>query len=193
MGRICGGTRRVTTVTPRMGAVNYRVQRGDTLTAIAIRFQVDVASIQERNDLSEDDQLKAGDVLIIPLGPENAPVGTPTATPTPHFAVAPPLVAPADHAQFQAEDTPLLRWVSVGLLPDDVWYAVQLDYVDFHLHDPAPLLTKATSLRLDAALQPPPEATTNDILWWVQLMRLTPEGALQPTSPKSEVRSFSWP
>lgn len=181
------------TATPRVGAVNYRVQRGDTLEAIAIRFQVSVADIQARNKLENPEQIQAGDVLVIPLGTEATPVGTPTATPTPYYAVAPVLITPPDHAQFRVDEQPLLRWVSVGVLPPDVWYAVELDYVDYTLSDPAPLLSKGTSMRLSPTLRAPDEANSSSILWSVQLVRVGADGTITPTSPQSNVRVFRWP
>lgn len=44
----------------------YRVQPGDTLYAIAQRFQIDPQTIIERNALSRPEQLKIGMLLVLP-------------------------------------------------------------------------------------------------------------------------------
>jgi LysM repeat protein len=50
-----------TTITPR-----YTVARGDTLTKIARRFNVDVAAIASANHLANLNQITPGQVLVIP-------------------------------------------------------------------------------------------------------------------------------
>jgi LysM repeat protein len=45
----------------------YTVKTGDTLDSIAQKFGVSVISIVAYNDISQNDQLHAGDVLKIPL------------------------------------------------------------------------------------------------------------------------------
>jgi LysM repeat protein len=57
--------------------VRYTVARGDTLTAIARRFHVDVAAIASANHLTNTDQLNPGQVLIIPPAPPVRLVITP--------------------------------------------------------------------------------------------------------------------
>jgi len=46
----------------------YTVQAGDTLWAIASRFEVTVQSLVEANELLEPDRLQPGQELIIPIG-----------------------------------------------------------------------------------------------------------------------------
>jgi LysM repeat protein len=49
--------------------VRYTIAPGDTLSAIAGRFGVPVASLLEANQLANADQLAAGQVLVIPAPP----------------------------------------------------------------------------------------------------------------------------
>lgn len=179
------------TPTPRTGSANYRIQRGDTLSAIAIRFQVPAEDILAANDIADPDNLTAGEVLIIPFGPEATPDLEATITPTPSYD-PPLLVAPHDLSEFVADPAPLLRWVSAGLLEEDEWYEVHLQYADPRITDPAPRLTKATSLRPDAALRPPPGASSAEMRWWVRLVRVRDDGLILPLSSSSPVRRFRW-
>lgn len=70
------------TVTPT--PVIYAIQRGDTLGAVAARFGVTVAALQETNGIADPRSLRIGQELIIPAiaGPAD-PAVTPTLTPIP--------------------------------------------------------------------------------------------------------------
>lgn len=84
------------TVTPT--PVIYAIRRGDTLGAVAARFGVTVATLQETNGIADPRSLRIGQELIIPAlaGPAD-PAMTPTLTPVPvtytvqnlYFAVLP--------------------------------------------------------------------------------------------------------
>ena len=78
---------------PTPGPVVYVVQPGDTLTGIALQFNVDPIAIQERNNLLDADNLTVGATIIIPgAQPQTASSGgetgetasgtTPVATPS---------------------------------------------------------------------------------------------------------------
>lgn len=72
--------------TPR-GEQEYRIQAGDTLGAIAIRFGVTVDEIMRANDITDPDRLVVGVILIIPAEvqeqpPEAEETSTPTVTQT---------------------------------------------------------------------------------------------------------------
>ena len=177
---------------PLTGLINYAVEPGDTVEAIAIRFQVDPTVILENNDIPDPNQLQVGQVLIIPVG-ATTPTATPgpTATPTPH-AHPPQLISPPNGMVYVGEPGPLLRWVADRILPEDVWYQVGLAYADSHLPQPEPILTKASSHRLDERLRPPPGARSPEIRWWVRLVRVLPDGELRPVSPPSPARWFEW-
>jgi LysM repeat protein len=180
------------TATPITGKINYQTQRGDTVSTIAIHFQVEPSVILENNDIENPNDIAPGQVLLIVLGPEPEPVeGEPTPTPTPGYE-APHLIAPHDGAEFAREPRPLLRWVTAGLLPDDVWYEVHIVYRDRHLQTPPPILTKANSVRLDEELHPPFDAVSPEIRWWVRLVEVQPDGEAIPVGPVSELRVLAW-
>ena len=177
---------------PLTGLINYPVEEGDTVEAIAIRFHVPPTVILENNDIPDPNKLQAGQVLVIPMGTVT-PEATVNASPSPTPEAQPPmLISPADGSVFAGETGPLLRWVADGLLAEDVWYEVTLAYADAHLPDIAPTLTKASSLRLDSALRPPAESDSTEIRWWVRLVRMLREDEIVPISPASPVRWFEW-
>ncbi len=177
---------------PLTGLLNYAVEPGDTVQGIAIRFQVDPAVILENNDIPDPNNLQVGQVLIIPRGTITpTPEAKPLATPTPHEH-APQLISPSDGEVYVGQPGPLLRWVAERILPDDVWYEVGLRYADPHLPAPDPILTKASSYRLEEALRPPVGAASPEIRWWVRLVRVQRDGSVRPISPPSAIRSFEW-
>ncbi len=177
---------------PLTGLINYPVEPGDTVEAIAIRFGVDQTVILENNDIPDPNKLQPGQVLIIPVGTVTPTVAPgPTATPTPH-AHPPQLISPPDGVVYVGEPGPLLRWVADRILPEGVWYQVGLAYADRHLPKPDPILTKASSHRLDARLRPPADASSAQIRWWVRLVRVLPDGEIAPISQPSPVRWFEW-
>jgi len=172
---------------PLTGRINYPVEPGDTVEAIAIRFHVDQTAILENNDIADPNKLQVGQVLIIPVGTTTpTPDLGPTPTPTPQ------LISPPDGVVYVGQPGPLLRWVADRILPEDVWYQVGLAYADPHLQNPDPILTKASSYRLDESLRPPPGAVSPEIRWWVRLVRVLPDGEIVPVSPPSPVRSLEW-
>jgi murein DD-endopeptidase MepM/ murein hydrolase activator NlpD len=121
----------------------YKVQLGDTISAIAGLFGVSAQEVMAANDISDPTQLRVGRTLVIP-GPE----GVSTAQPTPTLAVAatatakatatetgdtmrysaPMLTSPSDGASYSggAQEIIELRWESVGSLGSDEEYVVHL-------------------------------------------------------------------
>ncbi len=177
---------------PLSGLINYPVEEGDTVESIAIRFNIPTTAILENNDISDPNKLVTGQVLIIPVGTITpTPALTPTATPEPTVQ-APVLISPPDGSVYAGQIGPLLRWVAEGLLPDDAWYEVGLAYADTHLPHIDPIHTKASSVRLNEALRPPPESVSSEMRWWVRLVRIAPDGKVSALSPASPVRSFEW-
>jgi LysM repeat protein len=78
-------TGRVTPATPatRPTPVVYVVEEGDTLGAIAIRFDVSVEALQSANGIDDPARLRVGQELVIPVeGSEPVAVRTATGTPT---------------------------------------------------------------------------------------------------------------
>ncbi len=69
------------TITPT--PVIYTIQPGDNLLAIARRFDVDLAALQETNGILDPRSLQIGQQLIIPRREETEAEGVATPTPTP--------------------------------------------------------------------------------------------------------------
>jgi LysM repeat protein len=67
---------------PQMAEMEYSVEAGDTLGAIAVKFNITVAEILEANEIPNPDALEVGQVLVI-------------------FR---PLVAPATHTSLPPEE-----------------------------------------------------------------------------------------
>ncbi len=72
----------VETLTPEGELFTYIVQPGDTLMALAIRYETDLETLRRLNDLGSDN-IQAGQPLEVPLKPGMTAEGAPTATPTP--------------------------------------------------------------------------------------------------------------
>ncbi|MCA1554356.1 MAG: LysM peptidoglycan-binding domain-containing protein, partial [Chloroflexi bacterium] len=81
------------TPTPRPASVQYTVQQGDTIGAIAQKYGTTVDAILRANNLPRPEALRAGQVITIPLptpvptatgsvGPNATPIPPPAATPT---------------------------------------------------------------------------------------------------------------
>jgi LysM repeat protein len=76
--------------TPTSPPVTYIVQAGDSLSAIATRFDVPVEAISEANGIQDPNMIRAGQELIIP-GPTPIPTATVLPTITPTASVPPQL------------------------------------------------------------------------------------------------------
>ena len=71
---------------PTWTPVVYIVQPGDSLSGIALRFDVPIQDLSEANGIEDPNVIRAGQRLIIP-GPTREPTATvpPTSTPTPEL------------------------------------------------------------------------------------------------------------
>lgn len=109
--------------------VSYTVKEGDTLSRIAVTYNVPMEAIREWNGLPGD-VVYSGTTIEIPLCERPATPGpTPTATPPPPYA-APSLLLPADGAAFSlADDSITLQWASVGTLRENERYMVTVEDV----------------------------------------------------------------
>lgn len=67
---------------PPAATTRYTVRSGDTLYAIARRFNVTVQQIASANNLSNPNLIRVGQVLIIPSGGSSTPAPAPPATTT---------------------------------------------------------------------------------------------------------------
>lgn len=80
-----------------------RVQAGETLSAIATRYSIATADLQQANCLANPNQLKIGQVLRVPPYPTITPYAQATFTPS--------VVAfRADSTQLNTGDCTMLRW-----------------------------------------------------------------------------------
>ena len=85
----------VTTPTPAPSAT-YRVQPGDTLSAIAARFGTTVGAIAGANGIADPNLIDAGQVLTIPSGTAAVAAASAVSTPAPPpSAPAPPSAPPS--------------------------------------------------------------------------------------------------
>lgn len=73
--------------------INYTVQVGDSLLSIAIQFNSTTEAIKEENGIENENQIGAGQVLVIPVNLVT-PVPTATLTPTLSGTLIPTAVTP---------------------------------------------------------------------------------------------------
>ena len=107
----------------------YTVQANDTLSTIAINYQVSMQAIKDQNGLSTD-SVFVDQKLQIPLCMRAATPGpSPTPTTPPPYQ-APNLLLPANGAPFTlANDTITLQWASIGTLRSNETYQVTVEDV----------------------------------------------------------------
>lgn len=184
----------------------YSVQPGDTIVSIAARFGSTVEEILVANNLINNDFIRPGDVLLIPVRDVPAEVLASTGTisgtaPSGPGAEAPPvyaeprLIGPPDEGDVPLNEAALLRWISVDVLKPNEWYVLLIYPVNGSAQSFPSIWTKATSYRLDPELAPA-EGDFATYAWQVSVVRVLPGGneqyALQAASPPSELRSFNW-
>ena len=58
------------------GTLQYTVRAGDTFFSLAIRFNTTVAAIQQANPNVDPNNLRIGQIICIPAGAPNCPIGT---------------------------------------------------------------------------------------------------------------------
>lgn len=188
----------------------YTVKDGDTIVSIAVSLGSTVDDILRANTMSENDIIRAGDVLNVPVrsvpqavidSAETASVTETTtdsaATPTPASAVVyarPQLIAPADGITLPRDEAVLLRWASVDLLAPNEWYVVLLYPQSPDARQFPSIWTKATSHRVELE-DAPQEGQSAAYSWQVSVVRVqdAPGGqSLEAASPASELRRFTW-
>jgi len=105
----------------------YTVLDNDTLSGIAINYNVGIQTIMDYNGMTSQ-TVFSGQVLIIPLCERlPTPGPSPTATLPPPYP-APNLLLPRDGAVFTlADDTITLQWAAVGPLRPDEAYQVTVE------------------------------------------------------------------
>lgn len=185
--------------TPRGPVSNfdYVVQEGDTLVSIAARLGSSVEEIQRANNLGPNDFIRPSQTLSIPVRQVPQEViqsgqGAASAGQVPW--PAPQLTAPADGETMSRTEPVLLRWVSVGMLAPNEWYVVLLYPQSPNARQYPSIWTKATSHRLELEEAPEPGQSAS-YSWQVSVVRVAATdggSALEPVSPSSVLRRFSW-
>jgi len=152
--------------------VPYTVQESDTLSSIALTYNVSMEAIRSWNGLAGNNVL-LGSTIEIPLCLRNATPG-PTSTPTlpPPYA-APNLLLPANGAAFNASDNTItLQWASVGTLRENEGYMVKVeDLTDTKNQLPAVYVTD-TKYIVPISFRPK-EARAHVFSWTVVVVRQT--------------------
>jgi len=176
--------------------VPYTVQANDTLSSIALNYNVPQDAIKFYNGLSTD-AVFLDQTLLIPLCERFATPGpTPTATLPPPYQ-APPLLLPADGAAFTlANDVVTLQWSSIGTLRENEAYQITIEDVT------AGQARRLTEYVTDTKFIVPTSFRPDDnlahvIRWWVTTARqngVDEQG--QPVYDSagaiSEKRVFTW-
>ncbi|MDR3572466.1 MAG: LysM peptidoglycan-binding domain-containing protein [Anaerolineaceae bacterium] len=176
--------------------ITYTVKANDTLTGIALNYNVDKQAIITFNGMPND-VVYEGQALIIPLCARlPTPGPTSTETPPPPYP-APNLLVPADGASFtSSNDTITLQWASVGTLRQDEAYAVTIEDVTSGNGQKTVAYVNDTKYIVPATLRPVDNVP--HILRWVVIpVRQTgTDKSGQPTwdtaGAASAPRVFSW-
>lgn len=197
----------------------HTVGKGETLGAIALKYDVAAEEIAQANDIKLNAVLHIDQQLIIPLGyatvtpipsPTSPPVtatptfaatptpvvrgsATPTATPTPVMDyVRPHLLAPTNSSVFIGPNKRImLNWASVGILQEDEWYTLRV-WRTKETGNVTETRTKGTSWRMPADMYPQ-EGEPNAFLWQVTVERYDAASAsFVPISPASKLHWFRW-
>lgn len=188
----------------------YTVQSGDTIVSIAVNFGSTVEDILAVNNLSANDIIRPGDVLVVPLrqtpteviesaAPTTQSVITQTQSAPPTnveaIYVEPRLMGPSTEATILREEAVLFRWISVDVLAPNEWY-VLLIYPSGNASQPIPSVwTKATSYRLGPEFAPDAGQSAT-YAWQISVVRVKTDNSgqmiLEAASPTSEVRRFTW-
>jgi LysM repeat protein len=187
----------------------YAVQPGDTIISIANRFGSTVEEILVINNLTNNDFIRPGDILLIPVrdvpaevltstgDPVSGPVSGDGAPPAPAGPVygEPRPIGPANEEIIPVSDAVLLRWVSVDLLAPNEWYVLLIYPISGSARSFPSIWTKATSYRLEPAMAPA-AGDNATYAWQVSVVRVKPgvnnQYALEAASPPSPLRSFTW-
>ena len=185
------------------GELSYTVLDNDTISTIAGKFGSTIDEILALNNLAQNDIIRPGDVLKIPIRQAPSEVFNPsvavtntsgtTAIAQPGEGVhpAPNLTGPANNSTIPITETVLLRWVSVDLLAANEWYVVQIIPVAGSAKVLNTVWTKSNSHRIDPSLAPA-AGDSATYKWQITIVRVNSGNQLQAASPPSETRQFIW-
>ncbi len=155
----------------------YEVKRGDSLSGIAARYDVDFGLFLQVNRLTEDSIPQPGDVVCIPeivygssLPPTPGPSPTPTVTSLPP---GPQLLYPVANAIIEPPDSLVtLQWAAVKTLAEDEWYMVELADLDRVDSLPYRGFTRDTAFQIPGSWRPPLDEV-HTLRWQVSIVRVT--------------------
>lgn len=173
--------------------VTYTVRSGDTLVGIARFYAITVADIMEINGLTNAQNIREGQILVIPIERAVTPGPTPTPSPPPPYP-APALLVPNNGQTFAAGDAGInLQWVTVGQLRPNERYLLVVEDVTCACARFFRQLTVETRAVLPLDYRPP-AGETRIFRWTVTTVRLTGANATdtQPAGATSPDRYFSW-
>jgi LysM repeat protein len=156
--------------------VEYTVQENDTLSSIAINYNVPMQAIKEWNGLSTDN-VYLDQPLIIPLCMRAATPGpSPTPTPPPPYS-APSLLLPGNGDSFSLADNFItLQWASVATLRDNERYQVTVEDLtaEYISGDSVQLMDYVTDTKFIVPSSFRPQDNTPHVMsWWVVTVRQT--------------------
>ncbi|MFH2102485.1 MAG: LysM peptidoglycan-binding domain-containing protein [Chloroflexota bacterium] len=152
--------------------VSYIVQANDTLSSIAVNYNVSMSAIKDWNGLTTDN-VYLDQPLTIPLCMRAATPG-PSPTPTlPAPYPAPNLLLPPDGAPFTlANDSVTLQWASIGILRDNEAYQVIVE--DVTAGTGRRLVETATDTKFIVPVTFRPQDNRPHVMrWWVVTVRQT--------------------
>lgn len=175
--------------------LTIEVESGWTLYSIALNYNVEMSSIREYNNMTND-TVYEGMPLIIPLCERKPTAGpTPTPTPAPPYP-APNLLLPSSGAAFTAENQAItLQWASVADLRENELYRVTIE--DLTASNGKILVEYVTDTKfiLPSSFRPV-DANPHIIQWSVTVARQINQGETNPIYEEagvvSEKRVFSW-
>lgn len=178
------------------GTLEYRVGENDTLSGIAINYNISVETLKSYNGLPSSN-IFSGQIITIPLC-ERLPTAGPTPTPTlpPPYAAA-NLLLPADGAIFTGvNDTVTLQWSAIGGLLQSEAYAVTVENLTEGQGRKLVDYTSDTKYIVPATFRPAAN-TPHIIRWWVQPVRqsgttATGDTIWVPAGAQSNPRVFVW-
>jgi LysM repeat protein len=176
--------------------VTYTVQENDTLSSIALNYNVPQDAIKAYNGLSTD-TVYLGLSLVIPLCERPATPGpSPTPTNPPPYP-APNLLLPYNGAPFTLADNAVtLQWSSVGTLRDNERYQVTIEDLTSGNGAKDLELVSDTKYIIPSSVRPT-DNLPHIFLWTVSTVRQgPPDSQGNPTwesaGAESVSRVFSW-
>ncbi|MCB0062729.1 MAG: LysM peptidoglycan-binding domain-containing protein [Caldilineaceae bacterium] len=189
----------------------YTVRTGDTIISIAVNFGSTVDEILRANNMTENDLIRPGDELTIPLRTAPAEVlesATTAVAETPEVSASavtpgtdtiiylePQLIGPPDGSSIARTDELLFRWISVDILKPNEWYVLLIYPENGAAQEVPSVWTKSTSFRLGPEFAPA-AGQRAAYAWQVSLVRVKTDAdgqmILEAASPASDVRRLVW-